>query len=52
MLTYLPRFYKFTTYPNISGNVTVNQYKEKQLVNGKFLIDTNYDVDKVCKICI
>lgn len=36
----------------MSGNVTVNQYKEKQLVNGKFLIDTDHPVDKVCKICI
>lgn len=37
MLTYTLRFHKMTLIPNISGNYTIDQYREKQFINAKVI---------------
>lgn len=47
MLTYTIRFKNLTMYPNISGEITIDQFREKQFINGNVTIDTKLYINRV-----
>lgn len=49
MLTYTLRFKKAFVQPNIYGNLTIDQYRGTQFINGNLTVPTEFSIDKVSK---
>lgn len=49
MLTYMVRFHKLRFFPNLTGNYTITQYKEKQYITGYLNFNRPDPIDKVSK---
>lgn len=47
LLTYTIRFQKLSFKPNVTGNYTINKYKENEFVNGYLSINSSEILDKV-----
>lgn len=52
LLTYTVRFKKMSVHGNITGNFTIDQYKDDQYVNGNITIHSKLLVDKVSKTIV
>ncbi|KAL4097345.1 hypothetical protein QTP88_022139 [Uroleucon formosanum] len=50
MLTYTLRFKKAFVQPNIYGNLTIDQYRGTQFINGNLTVPTEFSIDKVIGI--
>lgn len=41
------RYKNITMHPNVSGELTIDQLREKQFVNGNLIIDSKEPIDSV-----